>query len=93
MMADIQPNVNTQPLPWYQNFLNSITQLGTAYLTFEQQRQLNQINVQRAALNQPPLSAAEYTAGFNVGVGRSTQNTLLIVAGIIAVAYLAGKKL
>lgn len=91
MNSELTANATTQPTVWYQNVLNSVTQLGTAYLTLEQQRQLNQINVQRAAANLPPLNAAEYTAGFNVGVGQSTQNTAIFIVGLLVGGYVLGK--
>lgn len=63
------------------DWLTQIVQAGTAYLTYEQQRDLLKLNTQRAAQNLPPIDVAQYTgAGVNVGIAPSTRQTLMWVA-------------
>ena len=82
-IGDIAPNADTNAnVPWYQALLNSLTQAGTTYLSIEQQRELNKINLQRAQSGLPPLDSSQYQTGVSVGVGSSTQNTLITVAAI-----------
>ncbi len=78
-MADIT-DTNT-PQPWYQSILDTVAKAGTVYLSLEQQKQLNNINTDRAARGLAPLDATQYQAGVNVGVSTSTQNTLMILVG------------
>lgn len=81
-----------QNVPWYQQILNALPGLGTTYLSIKQQGQLNKINLQRANLGQPAIEAQDYQAGVQVGVSRSTQNTVLIVAaGIIGAVLLSSR--
>lgn len=66
------------------SWIDKILSLGTAYLTFEQQQDLLRVNAQRAAQNLPPLDISQYSgAGVNVGLASGTQNTVLIVAGVL----------
>lgn len=82
-IGDLTANTSTnQDVPWYQQILNSLTQAGTAYLSLEQQRELNKANLTRAQQGLPALDASLYYPGVNVGLGSSTQNTLLMVAAV-----------
>lgn len=82
-IGDIEANASTnQAVPWYQQIVTSLTQAAQAYITVDQQKALNQINLQRARLGQSPLDATQYQTGFSMGLGGSTQNTLLTIAAI-----------
>lgn len=88
-IGDIAANDSTNgAVPWYQAILNTLTQGAQAYITVDQQKQLNAINLQRAQQGLSPLDASRYQTGFNVGLGSSTQNTVLIGVGILAGVYL-----
>lgn len=82
---------STNATPWYQNFLSSLANIATTYLTVDQQKQLNTINLQRAQQGLRPLDVTAYTGGVNVGLSSSTQNTALMVAGIIGGLFLVSK--
>lgn len=63
------------------SWLSQLLQAGTAYLTFEQQRDLIALNTQRAAQNLPPLDISQYSgAGVNVGLASSTETVVKWVA-------------
>jgi hypothetical protein len=83
-------NESTSPSagPWYQNLFDTIARAGTVYLSIEQQKQLNAINIQRANSGLDPIDASQYQAGVNVGVSSSTQNTVLIVVGVLGAAWI-----
>lgn len=67
------------------SWLDKLLGLGTAYLTFEQQQELLKVNTQRAQQGLAPLDISQYSgAGVNVGLASGTQNTVLIVAGVLA---------
>lgn len=88
-IGDILPNQNvTKDVPWYQQLVNTLTQAGTAYLSIEQQRELNKANLARAQQGLPPLDASMFQTGVNVGLGQQTQNTLLWVVGGVAGVWL-----
>lgn len=70
------------------SILDSLVKAGTAYLTLDQQRKLMDLNVKRAQQNLPPIDAANYAAGVNVGLTSNTQSMLLIAVGVIAVVWL-----
>lgn len=93
-IGDLTANATVnENVPWYQQILNTLTQAGAAYLTIEQQRELNKLNLLRAQQGQPPLDSTQYQTGVNVGLGGSTQNTLITVAAIGGGVYLLSKLL
>lgn len=92
-IGDVATNQSvTSDVPWYRQIIadlgKAIPGLATTYLSIKQQGELNKINLARANAGQPPIDAQEYQAGVQVGVSRSTQNTVLLVAAGIAVAVL-----
>lgn len=89
MNGDTVTNASgTGSAPWYQSLLDNISKLGTSYLSIEQQRQLDQINVQRAQQGLAPIDTSQYQTGVNVGVSASTQQTVLIVVAVLAGAWI-----
>ena len=73
-----------------------LTNLGSAFLPLYQQKKMLDIQVERARNGLPPLDTSAYdsaSGGVNVGVNRSTQNTLLMLAGIAAGGFLLVKLL
>lgn len=93
-IGDLTANTSTnENVPWYQQILNSLTQAGAAYLSIEQQRELNKINLTRAQQGQPPLDSTQYQTGVNVGLGSSTQNTLITIAAVGGGVFLLSKLL
>lgn len=83
MFGELPANATSQPTAWYQNVLQSAVQAATTYLTLDQQRELLKIQNERARQGLPPLDVSQYTPGVSVGVESSTQNTLLLLVGII----------
>lgn len=78
------PAATAAPTPWYDQLIH----LAQGALTIDQQQKLNQLNMQRAAQGLPPIDSAQYASGVQVGLSNSTQNTLLIGAGILAAALI-----
>lgn len=93
MFGELPVNATTQPVAWYQSVLQTAAQVATTYLTLDQQRELLQIQNERAKQGLPPLDVSQYTPGVSVGVAQSTQNTVLLLAGLGIGAYLLGKVL
>lgn len=87
--SDLSVNATTQPTSWFGSVLNDISKAATSYLTLEQQKELNAINLQRAQQGLPALDASQYGLGVSVGVSQSTQNTLLLIAGGVVLAIVA----
>lgn len=82
-IGDLAPNAAVnQAVPWYQALVTSLSQAASAYVTVDQQKSLNQINLERARNNLPPLDSTQYQTGLSLGLGGSTQNTLITVAAI-----------
>lgn len=80
-IGDIVANQSTnEKVPWYQQILNALPGLATTYLSIEQQRDLQRLNLQRAAQQLPPLSIDDYAPQVQAGLTKSTQNTVLLVA-------------
>ena len=76
--------------------ISTITQAAAAFLPLYNQQQLLRVQLERARAGKPPLDTSAYesaTQGINVGVNRSTQNTLLWLAGGLAGVYLISKLL
>lgn len=59
---------------WYESLARLLPTLAATY----QQKQLLQIQVDRARQGLPPLNASQYGAGFNIGLSQDTQNMILI---------------
>ena len=83
------PAATAAPTPWY----TQLIQLAEGALTVDQQQKLNNLNIQRAAQGLPAIDASQYASGVQVGLAASTQNTLLIGVGILAVALIIPKLL
>lgn len=77
---------------WWEKVVDGATKLGTAYLGYKQQRDLNKINLERAKLGQDPLETSDYQTGINVGLSPSTRD-LLLYAGLGLIGVLLVKKL
>src|SRR5574340_367336 len=79
----------------WNSIVNNITKIGTAVLSLDQQRQLADINLQRAQSGLAPLSASQFAPQMNVGVAPDTQK-LIMYGGIALIGILAlnaiGKK-
>lgn len=87
-----QPVYETAPAGSGFNWNNLLTSVKDIYLAKEQadlQRDLYQINVQRAQQGLAPISASQVAPQVNVGVAPDTQRTVMIV-GLGAAAILAG---
>lgn len=91
-MGELPANASTTAVPWYRQIITDLGKalpgLATTYLTIKQQGELNKINLDRANRGEPPIEAQDYQAGVQVGVSRSTQNTIIIVAAGVAGALL-----
>lgn len=70
--------------PWWETW----SRIASNVVMANQQRQLMQINVDRAKRGEPPLDIAQYTGvGVNVGLSPQTQ-TLVTYGGIALLAFL-----
>jgi hypothetical protein len=70
--------------PWWETW----TRIASSVVMANQQRQLMQINVERAKRGEPPLDIAQYTGvGVQVGVSQNTQQ-FLTYAGIAVLGFL-----
>jgi len=74
------------------DWLSTIRDLGTSYLSYEQQKTMQEINIERARQGLPPLNPANYGYGVNVGLSPDTQK-LLIYGGVAVVAFLIFKEM
>lgn len=80
-IGDIVANQQvTDNVPWYQKLLSALPGLATTYLSIEQQRDLQKLNLKRAGQQLPPLSIDDYAPQVQAGLTKSTQNTVLLVA-------------
>lgn len=70
--------------PWWETW----SRIASSVVMANQQRQLMQINVDRAKRGEPPLDIAQYTGvGVQVGVSQNTQQ-FLAYAGIAVLGFL-----
>jgi hypothetical protein len=83
--------LNANPASGWQGTLDNLLRAGQAYLTLEQQRNLQAVNLQRAAQGLAPLDVSQYGMGVNVGLSQETQNTIKTAVISFAVVYLLGK--
>ena len=77
-----------------ESWIDTLTKLATAITMTAQQRQLMQLNIERAKKGLPPMDITSYSGvGVNVGLSPDTKN-LLIYGGIalVAVFFLTRKK-
>jgi hypothetical protein len=71
-----------------ESWIETLTKLTTAITMTAQQRQLMQLNIERAKKGLPPIDIASYSGvGVNVGLSPDTKN-LLIFGGVALVAVL-----
>lgn len=70
------------------NILSTISQAAGAYLQYKTQQDLIDLNIARAQQGLPAISPQSVAPAVNVGVTSDTQKTILMVAGIGAVAVL-----
>jgi hypothetical protein len=59
---------------------NNVTKVGTALLSLNQQRELQELNIQRATRGLAPLSPSQYAPQMNVGIAQDTQKMLMFGA-------------
>lgn len=70
--------------PWWETW----SRIASSVVMAKQQRDLMQINVERAKRGEPPLDIAQYSGvGVNVGLSQSTQQ-LVTYGGLALLAYL-----
>lgn len=60
--------------------ISAIKSVGTAYLTLEQQKELNDLNMSRAQRGLLPLSPSQFAPQVNVGMSQDTKKLLLYAA-------------
>lgn len=86
-----------EELEWWEKGTEIISALIPVYVASEQQKALNELNLERAKLGQPPLDASQAsTISTQVGLSPQTLNTLMVVgvglAVAIGVSAFGGKK-
>jgi hypothetical protein len=71
---------------WLDMLTDTVKDLAPVYLATEQQKRLNELNLERARNNQPPLDASQAASvTAQVGLSPQTQYTILGAAGLLAV--------
>ena len=78
--------VNNQQQPG-ESWIDSAARLVTIIAATDQQRQLLQVQVDRAKQGLPPLNISQYAAGVQVGVSSDLKN-LLVVGGLGVLAVM-----
>lgn len=72
------------------DWLNSLTSIAQTYLSIDQQRNLDNINVSRASQGLPPINAAAYASGVDTGYNPSaitiSPTVILIGIGLLVLA-------
>lgn len=93
-LSSTEGQTDSTPLPTTtatSQIIDTVKQAAAAFLPLITQQKLLQINVDRARQGLPPIDTASYESasqGINVGVNRSTQQTLLMLAAGIGAVYL-----
>lgn len=76
-----------------ESWMTALARLLPAVAATYQQKQILDIQVQRAQQGLPPLNASQYAAGFQVGLSDDTRNLLIMGAiGLGAVLLLLPKR-
>lgn len=77
------------------NIISTITQAASAILPVIQDQKILNLQLTRAAQGKPPLDTSKYfpNSGINLGLNPSTQNTVLILGGLVGGAFLLSKLL
>lgn len=70
-----------------ENWFDTLGRLLPGLVATYQQKQLLQLQVDRARQGLPPLNASQYGAGINVGLSQDTQK-LIMYGGIALVAFM-----
>lgn len=90
-LEEVAPNITTmigeQQQPG-ESWTDSLARLLPIIAATEQQRQLLNVQIDRAKQGLPPLNVSQYAAGVQVGVSSDVKN-LLILGGLGALAILA----
>lgn len=76
----IAPNITTlidDTQAQGESWIDTLARLGTAIVATQQQRELLQVQVERARNGLPPLNASQYGMGVNVGVSPDTQKLIM----------------
>jgi hypothetical protein len=78
-----------------ESWISTVKNAASAVLQVNQQRQVMDMQLQRARAGLPPLDVSAYTdaAAYQVGLNQSTQRTLLIGAGILVGGFVLYKLL
>ena len=87
-LETVAPNITsmmaTQTYPG-EDWTQTLTRLLTVITATQQQRQLLQVQVERARQGLPPLDASQYAVGVNANVGISRDAKLFVGIGIAAI--------
>jgi len=79
--------LSTTPATGWQSTLDNLLRAGQAYLTLEQQRELQRINIERASQGLAPLDVSQYGMGVNVGVSNETSKLVktALIFGLVGI--------
>lgn len=70
--------------------LDNVKNTATAVLTYQQNRDLIKLNLERARQGLAPLDSAAYAPAINAGIGDSTQGAItkwLLIGGAVLLAF------
>lgn len=72
-----------------ENWWDTLVRIAPSIITTYQQKQLLDVQVERARAGLPPLDASQYAAAINVGVSADTRRAMYYIAGAALVGLLA----
>jgi len=78
---------------WLDKILNSVSQVAPAILSLKQQKELLDIQMDRAKKGLPPLEVSQYAPTVNVGVSSDVMDKILKIGVPLSLAFLAVKLL
>ena len=94
--ASGNPATTTQTGNWYDNIIGSVEKLGTAYLSYKQTQDINDVNLERAKQGLAPIDVSTIAPQVRVGFAPDTQNiimiTLLGVGALFVIGMMGGRK-
>lgn len=71
-----------------ESWIDTLARILPAILATVQQKQLLDVQIQRARLGQPPLDVSQYTSGVSVGLSQDTKQLLMYGGAALLVVYL-----
>jgi hypothetical protein len=88
LLPGITPIIQTSAAPG-EDWISTLARIGSAIVMTQQQRDLMEIQMQRARAGLPPLDMAAYSGlGVSLGVSAATKQMILVGIGMLAAVWL-----